>query len=172
MSIPLRDNTRTRTVTWQDPGASTRDTMAMSGLDYLSAIQAGKIPRPPMGLLVGYRLIEVKFGRAVYELEPAEFHYNTFATVHGGVVCTLMDTAMTSAILSTLPVGITCSTLEMKVNFVRPLTSRTGMVRAEGATIHVGSRIATADGKLLDNRGRLYAHAVTTCMILKACPGK
>lgn len=159
---------RVRTVTWEDPQVSRRDAAAISGFDYLAAIRDGRIPQPPAARLLGYRLAELERGRAVFELEPAEHHYNPFATVHGGITATLLDSAMTAAVLSTLRVGLACSTLEMKVNFVRPIGGGVGVVRAEGKVLHLGSSIATAEGKLLDRSGKLYAHAVTTCAIAPA----
>ena len=167
MSTATSESPRTRTVTWQDPHASARDATAISGLDYLRSIAEGKIAPPPIGMLIGYQLSEVEVGSTVFEVEPAEFHYNPFASVHGGIASTLLDSAMTSAILSTLPIGIACSTLEMKVNFVRPIFDNTGLLRCEAKTIHVGSRIATAEGKLIDTQGKLYAHAVTTCIVFQ-----
>jgi uncharacterized protein (TIGR00369 family) len=140
----------------------------MSGLDYLQYIRDGKIKPPPAALLLGYRLCEVEAGRAVFELEPAEYHYNPFASVHGGIASTLLDSAMTAAVLSTLPVGSSCSTLEIKVNFVRPISGQTGLVRCEAKVLHAGSRIATAEGRLTDCQAKLFAHATNTCMIFQA----
>lgn len=158
---------RVRTITWEDPQVSRRDAAAISGLDYLAAIRDGRISQPPAARLLGYRLRELERGRVVFELEPAEYHYNPFATVHGGITSTLLDSAMTAAVLSTLQIGVACSTLEMKVNFIRPIADGVGVVRAEGTVIHLGSSIATAEGRLLDAQGRLYAHAVTTCAIAR-----
>jgi len=141
--------------------------MSISGFDYLCSIKDGKIKPPPVAVLLGYRLSEVEIGRAVFELNPAEYHYSPLASVHGGIAATLLDSAMTAAIISTVPIGITCSTIEMKVNFVRPITSTTGLVRCEGKIIHVGKRTGTAEGKLIGSQGKLYAHAVNTCMILR-----
>lgn len=156
---------RQRTITWEDPKVTARNAMSLSGLDFLRSIKDGKIKPPPAAMLLGYRIAEIDFGCAVFELDPAEFHYNPFASVHGGIISALLDTAMTSAILSTLPIGASCSTLEMKVNFVRPITSETGIVRAEGRVIHNGSRIAIAEGKLKSADDKLCAYAVNTCMI-------
>ncbi|MCL4490154.1 MAG: PaaI family thioesterase [Chloroflexi bacterium] len=157
---------RIRTVTWEDPAISARDAQSIGGLEYLRSIKEGKIKPPPAAMLIGYRPSEVEVGRVVFELEPAEYHYNPFASVHGGVAGILLDSAMTAAILTTLPAGVTCSTLEMKVNYIRPMTDRTGLVRCEAKTIHVGSRIATAEGRITDLKGKLYAHGVNTCVIL------
>jgi uncharacterized protein (TIGR00369 family) len=156
---------RVHTVTWEDPQAGRRDAAAISGLDYLLALKEGRVPLPPAAKLVGYRIREIERGRAVFELQPAEYHYNPFATVHGGIVTTVLDSAMTAAVLSTLQVGFACSTIELKVNFIRPVTGKAGVLRAEAGVIHQGSSIATAEGRLLDDGRKLYAHAVTTCSI-------
>ncbi len=158
---------RVHTVTWQDPRVSARDAASISGLDYLRAIKEGKIKPPPAAVLIGYQLHEIDVGRVVFELEPAEYHYNPFASVHGGILSTVLDSAMTSAILTTLPAGVGCSTLEIKVNFVRPITDRTGRVICEGKIIHGGNRIAIAEGRITDSRDKLCAFAVSTCMIFR-----
>lgn len=159
------DTQRMRTIAWEDPAKSTRDARSISGLEYLRGIQKGDISPPPIARLVGYHISEVDRGLAVFELEPAEYHYNPFGTVHGGIASTLLDTAMTAAVLSTLPRGTQCSTIEMKVNFILPIVSQTGTVRCKAKTIHTGSRIATVEGRLVDKQEKLYAHAVSTCMI-------
>ena len=156
---------RILTVAWEDPQVSRRDADAISGLDYLIAIREGRIKQPPAARLIGYSVREVQRGRAVFELKIAEQLFNPFATVHGGILCTLLDSAMTAAVLSTLRIGLTCSTLEIKVNFVRPVTGTLGVVRGEGNVIHLGSSFATAEGKVLDGQGKLYAHGVGTCSI-------
>ena len=156
---------RSLTITWDDPKTSTRDSQSISGLDYLNSIKSGKISPPPIARLVGYRISEIAHGHAVFELEPAEYHFNPFATVHGGIATTLLDTAMTAAVLSTLSKGFGCSTLEIKVNFIRPISIKTGKVSCEAGIIHLGKSIATAEGKVMNSEGRLYAHGVSTCVI-------
>jgi uncharacterized protein (TIGR00369 family) len=158
---------RVHTLTWEDPKKSARDAGSISGIDYLRAIIKGQIASPPAARLVGYHIVEVENGRAVFSLTPAEFHYNPFATVHGGIASTLLDTTMTAAVLSTLPIGLSCSTLEIKVNFIRPITRKTGKMRCEADIIHIGKRIATAAGKLRDGDKKLYAHAVSTSLIFQ-----
>jgi uncharacterized protein (TIGR00369 family) len=129
------------------------DAAAISGLDYLVAIKEGWILQPPAARLLGYRLCKLERGPAVFELEPAEYHYNPFATVHGGITGTLLDSAITAAVLPTFRIGLTCSTLEVKVSFVRPIAGSVGIVRAEGKVLHLRSSIATAEGRLLDGQG-------------------
>ncbi|MBC8075392.1 MAG: PaaI family thioesterase, partial [Chloroflexales bacterium] len=98
---------------------------------------------------------------------PAEYHYNPIGSVHGGVAATLCDSAMACAIHTTLPAGVGYTTLELKVNFVRPITVQTGRVTCEGTLIHMGGRVATAEARLTDASGALYAHATTTCLVLR-----
>ena len=164
---------RERTIAWGDPETSKRDAMAsISGLDYLRAIKEGRINPPPAAVLVGYRIQTVERGRSVFELEPAEYHYNPFATVHGGILSTLLDAAMTAAVITTLPGEKTCSTLEIKVNFIRPVTAETGVLRCEARPVHVGRRFATAEGHLRDTAGRLIAHGLSTCSIVRLRPSR
>ena len=157
---------RTRTIQWEDPQISSRDTQNISGLDYLCALRDGSIAPPPAARLVGYHILKVDTGKAVFELNPSEFHYNPFSTVHGGMLSTLLDTAMTAAVMTLLPPGKACSTLELKVNFIRPAKSRTGPLTAKAKVIHAGKRIATVEGRLSDENKKLYAHATSTCMII------
>jgi uncharacterized protein (TIGR00369 family) len=111
-------------------------------------------------------MTEVDEGRVVFAVGPAEYHYNPLGTVHGGVIATLLDSALGCAVQSMLPSGTGYTTLELKVNYLRPMTSRTGTVYSEGKIIHMGSRIATAEARVTDASGKLYAHATTTCILL------
>lgn len=159
---------RTRTVSWQDPLPGARQAPAMSGLEYLLAIGRGELPRPPIMELLNIEPVEASAGRMVFAVVPAEYHYNPIGAVHGGLAATLCDSAMGCAIHTTLPAGVGYTTLEIKVNYVRPITLQTGRVLCEGTVIHTGSRVATAEARVTDAAGKLYAHATTTCMILKS----
>jgi uncharacterized protein (TIGR00369 family) len=139
----------------------------MNGMEYLGAIRDGRVPAPPFALTMGMRLVEAKEGRAIFECEPAEYHYNPIGVVHGGLAATLLDSAMGCAVHSTLSVGAGFTTLEIKVNYLRALTNQTGTVRAEGWIIKAGGRVAVAEGRVIDAAGDLYAHATTTCLILR-----
>ena|SRR5579859_6597064 len=158
---------RTRTISWEDPTGAIQAGKTLSGKAYLEAIQAGEIPPPPIAALIGMRMAEVGEGRAVFAVEPAEYHYNPLGTVHGGVTATLLDTALGCAIQSMLPSETGYTTIELKVNYLRPLTAEVGTVYGEGKIIHVGGRIATAEARLTDANGKLYAHATTTCIIFR-----
>jgi uncharacterized protein (TIGR00369 family) len=139
----------------------------ISGIAYLKAMQSGELPPPPIAVLMDMSITEVSEGRVVFAAEPSEYHYNPLGTVHGGVMATLLDSALGCAVQSMLPAGTSYTTLELKVNYLRPITTKTGTVYAEGNIIHLGGRIATAEGRLTDVRGKLYAHGTTTCIILR-----
>lgn len=144
------------------------EVVSVSGLEFLRSIGDGVRPMPPMAGIIPVRPIEVEFGRIVFEGLPDASFYNTLGTVHGGYAATLLDTAMGCAVHSTLPAGRGYTTLELKTNFVRPMTDATGHVRVEGKIIHSGGRVATAEGFLRDAEGRLIAHGTTTCMVFAA----
>src|SRR5437867_1200688 len=158
---------RTRTITWEAPHIPGQDGNSRSGLEHLQQMVAGKLPRPPMGAMMNFSLAEVSEGRAVFFAEPEECHYNPLGVVHGGFAATLLDSAMGSAVHSTLPAGVRYTTLEIKVNFVHAMTVETGRVRCEAKVLHVGNRTATAEASVVDESGKLYAHGTTTCIIFR-----
>ena len=139
----------------------------MTGLEAMHAIRAGDAPAPPIAELIGFDLVEVGEGRAVFAFDPAERHYNPLGTVHGGIAATLLDSAMGCAVHTTLREGEAYTTLELKVNFTRAITTDTGRIVCEGKVLHRGSRVATAEGRVIAERtGKLLAHGTTTCLIL------
>jgi uncharacterized protein (TIGR00369 family) len=116
---------------------------------------------------MNFGLSEIGEGRATFVCDPAEYHYNPIGLIHGGLAATLLDSAMGCAVHTTLPAGVGYTTLEIKVNYVRPIMAGKGTIRCEGTVIHRGSRTATASGRVIDDKGKLYAHATTTCLILE-----
>jgi uncharacterized protein (TIGR00369 family) len=139
----------------------------LAGLDFLQGIIAGNYPQPPIARTTGIHLVHAEPGLARFAGTPGVAHYNPMGTVHGGWSATLLDSATACAILSTLPKGRGFTTLELKVNFVRAITERTGEVVAVGRVVHAGRRVATAEGRLTDATGALLAHATTTCLIVE-----
>ncbi len=158
---------RTRTIRWDDPMVGALRGREMSGMEYMRAMIAGELPRPPISWALDFVLTEVEEGRAVFEMEPAEFHYNPIGMVHGGVAATLLDSAMGCAVHSLLPVGVGYTTLEMKVNLLRAITRDTGPVRAEGSVIHAGRTTALAEARLVDASGKVLAYATSTCLVVR-----
>ena len=157
---------RSLTVSWGDPAALAAAGRTMAGIDFLRAIRDGDLPPPPMAQLLGFRLVEVEPGHAVFEVVPGEQHYNPIGVVHGGLAMTLLDSAMGCCVQTRMPAGGGYTTLEAKTNLVRAITDKTGRLRAIGKLVHLGSRVATAEGRLEDAAGKLYAHASTTCIVL------
>jgi uncharacterized protein (TIGR00369 family) len=158
--------TRSLSVSWRDPEALAQAGRSMAGIDFLRAMIEGRLPPPPIAALMGFTLAEVAPGLAVFECTPGEQHYNPIGVVHGGLAMTLLDSAMGCCVQTMMPAGSGYTTLEAKTNLVRPITASTGKLRAIGKLVHAGSRIATAEGRLEDAAGKLYAHATTTCIVL------
>jgi uncharacterized protein (TIGR00369 family) len=159
-------NQRSISITWSDPQPLAVAARTMPGIEFLRAVRDGRLPGPPIAQLLGFSLVEVDLGRAVFECTPGERHYNPIGVVHGGLAMTLLDSAMGCCVQSKMPAGAGYTTLEAKTNLVRPITMTTGRLRAIGTLVHAGSRVATAEGRLEDAAGKLYAHASTTCLIL------
>jgi uncharacterized protein (TIGR00369 family) len=157
---------RSLEVTWQDPVELAKVARSMAGIEFLRAMRDGKLPPPPIAQLLGFMLVEVEPGRAVFEVTPGERHYNPIGVVHGGLAMTLLDSAMGCSVQTQMPAGGGYTTLEAKTNLVRAITAETGLLRAIGKVVHVGKRIATAEARLEDKAGKLYAHATTTCIVL------
>jgi uncharacterized protein (TIGR00369 family) len=138
------------------------------GRSFLDAIRTGELPAPPVADLLGFTIREVADGRVVFELEPQEKHYNPIGMVHGGVIATLLDSAMGCALHSTLPQGVGYSTMDISVRYLRPVTVQTRMLVAVGTVVHQGRRTATAEARLVDdNVGQLYATATSTLLVVR-----
>jgi uncharacterized protein (TIGR00369 family) len=157
---------RTRTYSWQDPFAIVEGAVGLSGLEVMEKIMAGELPPPPIADTLHFRLVEVERGKAVFECKPAEFHYNPIGVVHAGLAVTLLDSAMGCAFVSIAEPGTAWTTLELKANFTRAMTSDTGVVRCTGTVVHPGRTVATTEARLEDPTGRLYAHGTSTILVL------
>ena len=138
---------------------------SLPGLELLQAIIDGDGLQPPIGRLMNFHLIEASNGRVVFEGLPGAAHYNPLGSVHGGYAAAILDSCMGCAVHSTLPAGTGYVTLEIKINYIRAMTTATGKVFAEGRIIHAGKRSATSEGHLRDAAGKLIAHGSTTCFV-------
>ncbi|MCQ8191375.1 PaaI family thioesterase [Streptomyces rugosispiralis] len=148
---------------------TTPDLTTLSGLDLIRWVQSERpTDVPTIGRLLGMRFDEVDPGRVVVSLDTRPDFANPLGTVHGGIAATLLDSAMGCAVHTTLPAGVGYTTLELKVNYIRAARTDGQTLIAEGTVLHAGRRTATAEGKVLDEQGKLIAHATTTCMILRA----
>jgi uncharacterized protein (TIGR00369 family) len=142
--------------------------MAQDGITFLKGIVDGTYPAPPIAETLGFTLVEVEKGRALFEGYPELRHYNPIGVVHGGFAMTLLDSALGCCVHTTLEKGEGYTTLEIKANLVRAITKDTGPIRAASRIIHRGRTTATAEADLRDLKGTLLAHATTTCMIFPA----
>jgi uncharacterized protein (TIGR00369 family) len=158
---------RSRTITWTDPARARFRLRGLDGYERLAAIKRGEVAPPPAAAMLGMSLDELQHGRTVFSMVADELHENPMGTMHGGIVATLVDTAMGCAVSSTLPADASFTTLELKTNYVRPITLATARVHAEGRVVHSGGRVATTDARVYDDAGTLYAHATSTCLITR-----
>ena len=158
---------RQRSYEWQDPAISAAAAPTMAGIDFVRALADGVLPIPPLATTLGSTLVLAEPGRVVFEFTPAEFHYNPIGSVHGGVYATMCDSACGCAVHSMLPMGAYYTSQDLSVKFLRAATESTGPLRCEGTVIHLGSRTALAQARLTDGRGKLYAHATSSCLIFR-----
>src|SRR6202011_2592123 len=144
---------------------------SMTGVDFVRAIFDGKLPSPPIMQTVEPFDATAEPGIVAFHSIPAFRHYNPIGSVHGGYAAILLDSAMGQAVHSALPAGSGYTTLEFKISFIRGMTRDTGPVRTEGRTLNVGRRAATAEARITDAKGRLLAHATTTCLVFEMPKG-
>jgi uncharacterized protein (TIGR00369 family) len=153
-------------------GVTPTEVMAsMAGIDFVRAIFARTLPEPPIMQTVEPFDCTAEPGVVVIHSIPGIRHYNPIGSVHGGYAAILLDSAMGLAVQSALPVGTGYTTLEFKISFVRGMNKDTGVVRTEGRTLNVGRRAATAEARITDAKGRLLAHATTTCLVFEMAKG-
>jgi uncharacterized protein (TIGR00369 family) len=143
---------------------------ARDGLSFLRGIIDGSQPAPPFAQTMDFDLVEADEGRVVFVGRPSPRFFNPLGTIHGGWTATILDSAMACAAHATLKPGEGYTTLEMKLNYVRPVMPESGTVRCEGKLIHRGGTVITTEGKLVDERGKLLAHGTETCVVFPARP--
>jgi uncharacterized protein (TIGR00369 family) len=158
-------DTRSRTIEWQDPLVGAKRALSMTGIDYLTAMIEGEIPPPPIATLMNMTLVGVTTGTATFTCEPNESHYNPIGAVHGGFACTVLDSVAGCAVHSTLPLGLGYTSLEIKVNYLRPITADSGLLTAVGTVIKPGKRVAFAEGTITDAAGHVMATATSTLLV-------
>ena len=159
-------NASSKTVVWHDPTSTAAAGTRLAGLDFLTAIRDGKLPPPPIALLIGMRMVEVEVGRVVFECELDESVYNPIGTVHGGLACTLADTVIGCAVHTTLEAGVAYTSIDLNVSYMRPVTLASSPVRATGVVTKPGSRVAFASAAIEDSKGRVVATATGSCLIM------
>lgn len=154
------------------PGLARMEQIAgKSGREILEAMMSGELPYPPMGDTMNIALLEVGDGHAVFQGIPLLQHYNPLGTVHGGWFATLLDSALGCAVQTTLAVGRSYTTVDLSINIVRPASHKTGPLRAVAKIVHLGRQMATAEARIEDEKGKLYAHGTTTCFVFDVPSG-
>ncbi len=159
---------RERTIGWQAPGPVAKATIGLSGMDTMQAIRDGRLPPPPLAMLIGFNMAIVEPGRIVMELEPREDLENTIGLLHGATAAALLDTAMGCAVSTRLAAGQGSVTLDLKLTYLRPLSVRSGTVSAEGKLIKLGRQTSYTEGFVRDGKGDLAVHATATFSMIGA----
>src|SRR5437763_1605649 len=156
---------RSKVVTWYDPMALAASSAGLTGLEFLVALRDGRIPPPPMISLLGITAVSVNAGDVVFGCLPDESVYNPIGVVHGGLVCTLLDTVAGCAVHTTLPAGLGYTSIEIKVNYLRAVHATSGPLTAIGRVVKPGRRVAFAEGEILDARGATVATASSSLLV-------
>lgn len=156
---------RTRTISWHDPMVGAAAMTTMSGLEYMQALVAGDVPPPPIITVMNMTLVSVAEGTATFTAQPDESHYNPIGAVHGGFACTVLDSAAGCAVQTTLAQGLGYTSLEIKVSYLKALSTTTGPLTAVGRVIKPGKRVAFAEAELRDSSGTLVATATSTLLV-------
>jgi uncharacterized protein (TIGR00369 family) len=162
-----QSETRTRTFSWADPAQHASLLGQCSGLELMREMVAGTIPPPPIMNLIDLAGMEADEGRVTFYLDPQEFHYNPLGGVHGGIISTMLDSAAGCSVHTTLPAGMGYTSLDLNVKFLRPITVATGRLTCTGEVLQSGRRTALAEARLTDGRGRLLAHATSSCLLFE-----
>lgn len=156
---------RSRTVTWHDPHRSAQAGLAMAGIDYLNAMVEGTIPPPPIAQLIQMDFTEAEPGRVVFTCTPDESAYNPIGAVHGGLVCTLLDSVAGCALHSTLPAGKGYTSVEIKISYLKAVRATSGQLTAVGTVVKAGSRVGFTEGVVTDASGTVVATASSTLLV-------
>lgn len=164
--LPPAECVRRRVVAWNDPAQSMRRIAGLSGLNAMSTANFAA----PVAALLGTQIVSVESGCVRMSLEPGEHLFSQFGAVHGGMTATLLDSVMGCAVQTMQPAGRGFTTLEMKVTFLRAMNAASGTIAADGRILHAGGRMATADARAVDAKGRLCATATTTCLVFDKRP--
>ena len=160
------DKPRSRTVAWHDPAALAAAAAQLSGREFLDAITERRLPPPPIAELTGMSLVAVGEGEAVFRCTPDESVYNPIGMVHGGLLCTLLDSAAGCAVQTMLPAGAGYSSIEIKVSFLKPVRADGGAIEAVGRVIRMGRRVAFAEAHARDGAGELVGQATTSLALV------
>jgi len=164
-ALPAPEAARSKTITWQDPIALAAVGRTLSGLDFMRKLARRELPAPPIAQLFGFEIDSVELGDVVFRCAPDESTYNPIGVVHGGMACVLLDTVAGCAVHTTLPAEVAYTSLEIKVNYLRPIHGGTVLI-AHGWVTKPGRRAAFAEADIRDEDGRVLATASSTCLVM------
>ncbi len=162
---PADGPVRSRTVTWQDPLAAAAAAAGLSGLEAMRALADGTLPPPPISELMRMSVTRVERGEVEFTCQPDESHYNPIGIVHGGLVCTVLDSVVGCAVHTTLERGIGYTSLELKVSYLGAVHAYSGTLTATGRVVKLGTRVAFAEGEVRDAAGKILATASSTLLV-------
>jgi uncharacterized protein (TIGR00369 family) len=157
---------RTRTITWNDPAPALDVARTVSGLAYIEGLRDGLYPAPPIAQLMGMGVEAVQAGEVTFTVDPHESQYNPLGVVHGGVVCTVLDTVVGCAVQTTLELGWMYTSIDLNVSYLRPFTLATGPLRVTGRVVKPGRRVAFTEAVALDAQGREIATATSSLLVI------
>lgn len=164
---PASAVTQSKTISWHDPSVLAAAGARLAGRDFLEAIRDGSLPPPPIAELFGFELVTVGDGDVLFRWRPDESTYNPLGMVHGGMLCTLLDTAAGCAVQTLLPPGAAYASIEIKVSFLKPVRGDSGPIEARGRSLQVGGRVAFAEGHARDVGGELVGHATSSLAVVR-----
>ncbi len=154
-----------KTITWQDASPSLQQLPKLTGIDFLRKMMAGELAGPSISSTMQMHLTDVGEGTVTFECVPDESHFNPLGTIHGGYACTVLDSALGCAVQTTLPQGVGYTSIEIKINYLRPIMPDSAPLRAIGTVTKPGNRVAFADGELIDATGRVVATATGSLLV-------
>lgn len=156
---------RRKIIEWDDPTPGPAAMPKLTGLEYMQAMQVGELPGPPIMKTMDFALKSVGAGTVEFVCTPDESHYNPLGIVHGGLVCTLLDSALGCAVQTTLPKGVGYTSIEIKVNYLRGVSADSGELTCTGTVTKPGNRVAFAEGEVKDASGKVVATASGSCLV-------
>lgn len=166
MTVAEEKTHRGKTFEWTDPLATAEQVMGLSGLEYMFAVRDGKAAWPPMGVLMNFGMVEAEKGRVVLSCEPGEEHYNPLGVIHGGLLCTLLDTVIGCATHTMLERGTGYTSIDLTTNFLRPVTTESGRLEATGTVTKDGRRVIFTEGVVTDAHGSLVATGSSSLLVV------
>lgn len=156
---------RETVVSWDDPKIGLAEMPKLDGIVYLQKMMSGELPGPPIGSHFNMSLVEVGEGTATFNCDPDESHYNPIGMVHGGLACTLLDSALGCAAHTLLPAGTGYTSIEIKINYLRPIHADSGPLTCVGRVVKPGRRVSFAEGEITDSAGKVVATASGSLLI-------